>query len=108
MSDKSGQDQDIDFNDDRDGCLFTVTVHRKLINEVEAPKSSPESSSESSPKTENQIIELIQQDPFITTEQLGKAIGITKRAILKQIHKLKNEGRLKRVGSNKSGQWEIL
>jgi ATP-dependent DNA helicase RecG len=99
---------DINFNDDRDGCLFTATVHRKLINELETPKSSPESSPESSPKTENQIIGLIQQDPYITTEQLGKTIGITKRAVLKQIHKLKNEGRLKRVGSNKSGQWELL
>lgn len=99
---------EIDFTDDRDGCLFTATVHRKPINELELVNIVPKSSSKSSPKTEQQIIELIRENASITTEQLGEALGITKRAVLKQIEKLKDQGRLQRVGPARGGHWEVL
>ena len=90
----------IDFMDDRDGCLFTVTVHRKVFDDSETIKSSQ--------KTDEHILELIQQDPYMTTDQLAKIIGITRRAILKQINKLKNQKRLRRVGPDKGGHWEVV
>ena len=123
---------DISFTDDREGCLFTATVHRKEVKssvkiageEVDAegmtgkmtgnssqnssPKSSPISSPKSSPKTENRIIELINQDAFVSTVHLGEILDISKRAVLKQIQKLKEQGRLKRVGPAKGGHWEVI
>jgi len=42
------------------------------------------------------------------TDQLAKIIGITRRAILKQINKLKNQKRLRRVGPDKGGHWEVV
>jgi biotin operon repressor len=39
---------------------------------------------------------------------LGNAIGISKRAILKQIDKLKEQGRLRRIGPAKGGYWEVI
>jgi len=47
-------------------------------------------------------------DSFITSAQLGEVLGISKRAVLKQIEKLKKQGRLKRIGSTRSGQWEVI
>ncbi len=67
-------------------------------------KGSPKGS----PKTEEQIIELILRDATITTKKLGEVLGISKRAILKQIDKLKTQGRLRRVGPARGGRWEIL
>ncbi len=107
----------IDFIDDRDCCLFTVTIHRKLLDGSEViesglgerlEKSSPIGSPKSSLKTEEQIIELIDQNTSISTEQLGQILGISKRAVLKQIQKLKALGRLKRIGPAKGGHWEVL
>ena len=98
----------IDFVDDRDGCLFTVTVHRKKADSVVETSGSPKSSPKSSPKTEEQIVELIRLDATTTTEELGEALGISKRAILKQIDKLKTQGRLRRVGPARGGHWEVL
>ncbi len=98
----------IDFTDDRDGCLFTATVHRKSINEMELVNIVPKSSPKSSPKTDQQIIELMLANASITTEQLGAALGVTKRAVLKQIEKLKDQGRLQRVGPARGGHWEVL
>ena len=99
---------DIDFSDDREGCLFTVTVHRKKNTGRLLPKSSSKSSPKSSPKKEDQIIEMIRRDASITTEKLGEALGISKRAVLKQIDKLKKQGRLRRVGPSKGGHWQVI
>ena len=100
--------QQIDFVDDREGCLFTVTVHRKKTDNGVRTGGSPKSSPKSSPKTEDQIIELIRLNASITTEKLGETLGISKRAVLKQIDKLKGQGRLRRVGPARGGHWEVL
>jgi ATP-dependent DNA helicase RecG len=94
----------IDFTDDRDGCLFAAIVHRKLVDELILLKSSPKSSS----KTEQRVIELIRQDPYTTTEAMGEILGITKRAVLKQVNKLKAQHRLRRVGPARGGYWEVI
>ncbi len=98
----------IDFTDDREGCLFTATVYRTPVDKLAPTSGSPKSSPKSSPKTEDRIIELIRHDPSVTTESLGMALGITKRAVLKQIDKLKTQGRLRRVGPARGGYWEII
>ncbi len=66
--------------------------------------SSPISSS----KTEDRILQMLREDPKLSTQQLGDALGISKRAVLKQIEKLKEQGRLSRIGSAKGGHWEVL
>lgn len=98
----------IDFADDRDGCLFTATVHRKPAEELKLVNISSGSSPKSSPKTEEQILELMRKNVSITTEEIGSALGITKRAVLKQVEKLKDQGRLKRIGPARGGHWEVL
>ncbi len=75
---------------------------------ADSAKSTSISSPISSPKTEVQIIELIRQDAVVSTESLGEALGISKRAVLKQIAKLKSRGRLKRVGPARGGHWEVV
>ena len=94
----------IEFTDDREGCLFTVIVHRKEVDRSVKTRSSPKSS----PKTEDKIVERIRQDVFITTEKLGENLGISKRAILKQIEKLKKQGHLRRIGPARGGHWEVV
>lgn len=102
---------EIDFTDDREGCLFTATVHRKeLIGSVE-PETGSEKSSEttkSSQKSSQKIEELMQADPAITIADLVRSVGITDRAIKKQIEKLKVQGRIRRIGPDKGGHWEVV
>ncbi len=98
----------IDFADDHDGCLFTATIRRTPVEELKLVLGSPKSSLKSSPKTEDQILDLIRRDASVTTEAMGSALGITKRAVLKQVDKLKAQGRLRRVGPAKGGYWEVI
>ena len=93
---------EIGFLDDRDGCLFTATVHRT------AAARSVESSVESSGKTRDQILDLLATRANLTIVQVAQALGLSTRAIEKQIVKLQQEGLLRRVGPRKSGRWEVL
>ena len=98
----------IDFIDYRDGCLFTAKVHRKPVDELILSASSPKSSLKSSLKTDQRIIEIIRQDPYATSEAIGESLGITKRAVLKQVNKLKEQHRIRRVGPARGGHWEVI
>ena len=62
----------------------------------------------SSGKSSGKILDLLAQDGELTIPQLAEQIGITPRAIEKNIQKLQNSGLLKRVGGRKEGHWEVL
>jgi ATP-dependent DNA helicase RecG len=88
----------IDFTDDREGCLFTATVSRTIAG----------SSVKSSVKTEEQILGYLSEKTELTIPDLAEALGLSTRAVEKQIAKLRKGGRLRRVGSRKAGRWEVL
>jgi ATP-dependent DNA helicase RecG len=84
--------------------MFIATVHRKELDDgVSEEKSSLKGSQKSSQK----IIELMQNDPMITIADLALRIGITERAIKKQIGKMKAQGRIQRIGPDKGGSWLV-
>ena len=62
----------------------------------------------SSQKSSQKILELIKQNSEITISELSGIIGISDRAIKKQISKLKDSGELRRIGPDKGGHWKIL
>ena len=57
--------------------------------------------------TVNAILALIKQNPSITYEDLTEKTGKSRRTISRIISELKTTGTLVRVGSDKSGHWEI-
>jgi len=63
---------------------------------------------EGSEKTSEKIIALIQKNNTISAREIAKEIGLTHRAVEKQISALKNKGLLRRVGPDKGGRWEII
>jgi ATP-dependent DNA helicase RecG len=44
----------------------------------------------------------------MTIPELAEALGITTRGVEKQIAKLRQDGRLRRVGPAKGGHWEVI
>ena len=71
-------------------------------------KGSGKSSGKGSGKSSGKIIEAIQANNEVTIPELADSLGITPRAIEKQIAKLREEGCLRRVGPAKGGHWEVL
>lgn len=99
---------EIDFTDDRDGCLFTVTVHRKA-GEISPKKSEPpREMPRTSGKTSGKILTALKRDGNLTIPELSSLIGVTERSIERNIKKLQEQGRLRRIGPAKGGHWEVL
>lgn len=57
---------------------------------------------------EDTLIGIINDNPVITTEEIAKLIGKSRRTVQEYINSLKVKGKLKREGSNKKGSWVIL
>ena len=53
------------------------------------------------------LLELIAEKPNITRKKLSEALQINPSAVQKHIEKLKNEGVISRVGSDKKGSWKV-
>lgn len=83
------------------------TITSKIVNLV-LILSSVKNSVISSVNTEDKILLLLKENPTMTINQIAEKLNLTQRAIEKQISKLKNENRIKRIGSARKGQWEIV
>jgi Fic family protein len=53
------------------------------------------------------IINLVKDHADMTTTQMAERLGVTKRTILRDIEALKEKGLIIRVGSEKTGYWEL-
>ncbi len=53
------------------------------------------------------LIELIRKNNKITRQELAEFIGVSIKGIDWNIAKLKEQGKLKRIGPDKGGHWEI-
>lgn len=59
-------------------------------------------------KKDYQIIKLILKTPNITKDQLVKITGLSKSTIERRIRNLKTQKLLERIGSDKTGYWNII
>ncbi len=98
----------IEFIDDRERCQFTATVHRKPVEELTLAIDSPIASGKTSGKTSGKILEALKQDQYLTIPNLASIVGVTERSIERNIQKLQEENRLRRVGPAKGGHWKVI
>ena len=60
--------------------------------------------------TDNQenIVNLIKKDSRITQQEMSEKLGLNITTVAKNLSALKNKKILRRIGSNKNGQWELF
>ena len=95
--------------------FMTEEMVKTVTSDIDAFLKSTEESGEKKPengekkqKSREKILTLLKQDPSFTTRKLAEAIGITPKAIEKQLAKLKAEGLIERDGPDKGGKWKVL
>ena len=59
-------------------------------------------------KNSQKIINMIQLNNTITTQEMADKLGITRRAVAKHIALLQAQKIIRRVGPDKGGYWEIV
>ena len=70
-------------------------------------KSSVQSS-ESSEKSSEKILHLMEDNPTITAQGIASSLGLTLKGIEKNIRRLRESGMIRRVGPDNGGHWEVL
>lgn len=58
--------------------------------------------------TTQRLLELMEEDPYITIDQIAASIGITRDGVNYQIKKLKNLGQIERDGGDYGGKWKVI
>jgi Fic family protein len=56
----------------------------------------------------DQILALLKREPRLSAKELAALLNKTTRTVERHIKELREQGRLRRVGSDKSGHWEII
>ena len=59
-------------------------------------------------KSTQKILELIKENPKVTTQEMADTLGIIRRTVTKHIKNLREQGVIKRVGPDKGGHWEVI
>ncbi len=82
------------------GIAFRVTFRKKNY--------TSEMSEKTREKTRKKILSILKATPYITINELAEIVGISQKGVEWQIVKLKKEGRIKRIGPDKGGHWEVI
>ena len=61
-----------------------------------------------SEKSSEKIRQLLKQNSGVTISELAEELGKTTRAVEKNLKTLQKEGKIKRVGPDKGGHWEVI
>jgi ATP-dependent DNA helicase RecG len=83
---------------------FSTTYLAQVSNGPDAKKSSGKSSG----KTEDKIIAIARKSPSVSIPQIAEILGISTRAVEKQIRQLKQTNRIRRIGPAKGGNWQVV
>lgn len=94
-----------------EGDIFKVKVPlMERSSQESSQRSSQESLGEQKGEygaTEERLMALLRSEPHITGESIAARLGITRRAVTKQIGALKDKGLVRRIGPKKGGYWVV-
>ena len=84
-----------------------VTESTTGIHELTAEDTTQKTTRKTAQKTAQKILDAMRENPFVTRLELADLIGITADGVKFAINSLKTAGRIRRVGPDKGGHWEV-
>lgn len=101
----------IETDEERSYFLMFIPVHEGCGNVVtlnEKTGKLPSKLPSKLPKAAQKILEGITQNPSVTIRQLSEDLSLSERTIKNHLALLKKLGLMIRVGSDKTGYWEMV
>ena len=92
----------------RDCVVFSDHFLRLVFPSSEPEKAPVEPSEKPSEKTSEKILKAIRTDSRITIAELSKLTKVSTRSVERNINSLQGANRLRRVGADKGGHWEVM
>jgi len=79
------------------------------VLEMTWAQNAPEKTPGKTPgKTPDAILMLLKKQPDLTISQLAETLKKSSSAVERALRKLREQGRLRRIGPDKGGTWEVL
>ncbi len=93
-----------------EGDIFRLTVPLNAEHSPEEPGGDRTEKPYRKPKIElvEQLQQLVRTTPNITQDEMARLLGIARSTLNFHIGALKKSGRIRRVGSDKGGHWEVI
>lgn len=91
-----------------DGFLAELKYKKQKITTKFIPEDVTDNVTDNVTDRKTLILNMIIKDNTISTTEIAKQLGVSKRTILRELELLKTAQKLKRVGSEKTGHWEVL
>lgn len=85
----------------------TELKNRYLLIGFKDAKLKPKSTPKSREKSREKILRLLKKNAAATQQEIAAEVGITVKAVEKNLKQLKQEGLLKRIGPDKGGHWQV-
>ncbi len=100
----------IEYSYQNDEYGFTFIFNRKLNDKISDKKNDKIKNQVVAKKTDidEMILKLLAKNPYTTIPKLAESIGKSTPTIKRHIDILVSEGELERVGSRKSGYWQVI
>lgn len=86
---------------------YMLEVILDTLKDVEK-KNIPNNAQQNAQQNAQEIMDEIKNDKFITIKQLSVVCKLGTRTVQKIINELKEQNKIKRVGANKGGYWEVI
>ena len=74
----------------------------------ELDQSKQDSSMKSSMKSDGRLLLVLKDDPTMSLPKMAEAIGLSVAGVRKVLDKLRATGRIRRIGPDKGGRWEVV
>ena len=85
-----------------------ITVFKRKGKEEAGQETVEKTREKTMEKTREKIMRMIKGNPQITVSELANEIGLTVKGLEWNITKLKSEGRIRRIGPDKGGYWQVI
>ncbi len=98
----------LQVNSDSGAFWVTLSADGKMRTQKTAQKTAQKHCSDKKETTRDKIILLLKENPELTIKNLMQKLNKADGTIKEHLAKLKKEGLLKRVGSDRNGYWEVV
>ena len=100
-------------NDIKKASVGSDTANDTASGPLSGLKSGPLSGLKSGLKsslgaTDSKVIDFIRSNPSVTIKELQELLNLSRNGVRKALGRLKSMGRLRRVGPDKGGHWEVV
>ena len=86
---------------------YVPTIQGSNVDSTQ--KSTQKSTLKSTLKgTRKEIVDMVLGTPTITIPQVAEQLGLNVRGVAKHIKSMQEQGKIKRIGPDKGGHWEVV